>query len=119
MTYKDELVQELKEQLIDAMGSESVIASIFENPEFEDKLVKILCWLVGKIVLDQGIDSPADDEYPSGRWKVKGYPPPSTGVSSPSGKPQILPKKSKALLAQIIGKQLPHKDLADNGVINK
>ena len=52
MLSHGELTDKLKEKFLDAMGSESLAAAIFENPEFLDKLNEILSWLVGEIILE-------------------------------------------------------------------
>jgi len=52
MIAKEDLINELKEKVIESLGSESTAASVFENPEFINKLEEILAWLIGKIILD-------------------------------------------------------------------
>lgn len=64
MIAKEDLINELKEKVIESLGSESTAASVFENPEFINKLEEILAWLIGKIILDyqQTIYPPREDK---------------------------------------------------------
>lgn len=64
MITKEYLINELKEKVIESLGSESTSASVFENPEFINKLEEILAWLIGKIILDyqQTIYPPREDK---------------------------------------------------------
>ena len=64
MIAKEDLINELKEKVIESLGSESTAASVFENPEFINKLEEILAWLISKIILDyqQTIYPPREDK---------------------------------------------------------
>lgn len=73
MLNKEELVEELKEKFIEALGSESTAASVFEDPEFIHKLEQILYWLVGKVIFETPVRREPPKYIPPGepskQWK--------------------------------------------------